>query len=53
MTAATCAHLIVRAMHRRQRLLLTSARGRLARWARLLVPRLVDRMAARAIRERR
>jgi hypothetical protein len=40
-------------MHRRQRLLLTSARGRLARWARLLVPRLVDRMAARAIRERR
>ena len=53
MTAAACARLIVRAMHRRQRLLLTSARGRLARWARLLVPRLVDRMAARAIRERR
>jgi len=53
MTAAACARLIVRAMHRRQRLLVTSARGRMARWARLLVPRLVDRMAARAIRERR
>ena len=53
MTSATCARLIVRAMHRRQRLLVTSARGRMARWARLVVPRLVDRMAARAIRERR
>ncbi|HUL18717.1 MAG TPA: SDR family oxidoreductase [Steroidobacteraceae bacterium] len=53
MTAEACARLIVRAMHRRQRLLLTSARGRMARWGRLLVPRLVDRMAARAIRERR
>ena len=53
MTAAACARLIVRAMRRRQRLLVTSARGRMARWARLVVPRLVDRMAARAIRERR
>jgi hypothetical protein len=44
---------MVRAMQRRQRLLVTSARGRMARWARLVLPRLVDRMAARAIRERR
>jgi short-subunit dehydrogenase len=53
MTAEACAQLIVAAMRRRQRLLITSARGRLARWARLLVPSLVDRLAARAIRERR
>jgi len=53
MTAAQCAHLIVGAMRRRQRLLVTSARGRLGRWARLIVPRLVDASAARAIRERR
>ena len=53
MGAAECARLIARAMHRRQRLLITSARGRFARWARLLLPGVVDRMAARAIRERR
>ena len=53
MSAATCAGLIVRAMRKRRRLLVTSRRGRLARWARLLLPGVVDRMAARAIRERR
>jgi short-subunit dehydrogenase len=53
MTAEACARLIVGAMRRRQRLLITSARGRLARYARLLLPALVDRLAARAIRERR
>jgi len=53
MTAARCAQLIVRAMRGRKRLLVTSARGRLGRWARLVVPALVDRIAARAIRERR
>jgi len=53
MSAAECARLIVGAMHRRDRLLITSRRGRLVRWARLIVPSIVDRMAARAIRERR
>jgi short-subunit dehydrogenase len=53
MTAEECARRIARAMHRRQRLLITSARGRFVRWARLLLPRRVDRLAARAIRERR
>ena len=53
MSAARCAQLIARAMRRRQRLLITSARGRLVRWARLLLPRRVDALAARAIRERR
>ena len=53
MTAPACARLIARAMRRRQRLLITSLRGKLALWARLLAPALVDRIAARAIRERR
>lgn len=53
MSAEGCARLMVGAMRRRQRLLITSARGRLGRWARLVVPALVDRTAARAIRERR
>lgn len=53
MTAEDCAALIARAMRRRQRLLITSARGRFARWARLVVPGLVDKLAARAIREHR
>jgi short-subunit dehydrogenase len=53
MSAAACAALIVGAMRRRRRLVISSTRGRCARWARLLVPRLVDRLAARAIRRRR
>lgn len=53
MSAEECARLIVGAMQRRQRLLITSARGRLGRWGRLIAPALVDRLAARAIRERR
>jgi len=53
MTSERCAQLTLGAMRRRQRLLVTSGRGRLALWARLLVPALVDRLAARAIRLRR
>jgi short-subunit dehydrogenase len=53
MTAQQCARLIAKAMRRRQRLLITSARGRFGLWARLIVPSVVDAVAARAIRERR
>jgi short-subunit dehydrogenase len=53
MSAGECARLIAGAMRRRDRLLITSARGRLGRWARLITPAVVDRIAARAIRERR
>jgi short-subunit dehydrogenase len=52
MTAEECARLMVRAIERRQRLLLTSARGRLGRWLKLIAPAAIDRIAARAIRER-
>jgi len=53
MTSEQCARLIVNAMRRRQRLLITSARGRFGRWARLVAPAVVDRIAERAIRLRR
>ena len=53
MTAEECAALMVKAMERRQRLLITSARGRFLRWAKLVVPGLVDKLAAKAIREAR
>jgi short-subunit dehydrogenase len=52
MTAEACAKLIAKAMQRRQRLLITSARGRFGRWLKLLAPGLVDRIAARAVTRR-
>jgi short-subunit dehydrogenase len=53
MSAADCAQLMVDAIGRRERLLLTSWRGRLARWLQLLAPKRIDALAARAIRERK
>lgn len=53
MSAEECARLMHRAIVRRQRLLITSARARLGRYLRPFAPELVDRIAARAIRERR
>jgi len=50
MPADECAALIVEAMERRQRLLITSLRGKLGRFVRLIAPRLIDSIAARAIR---
>jgi short-subunit dehydrogenase len=52
MSADECARLTVRAMQRRQRLAILSARGRVGRWVRLIAPGVVDRIAQRAIRER-
>ena len=53
MSAEQCARLIVPAIEQRKRLLITSARGRFGRWLKLIAPRLVDRIAAAAIRDRR
>jgi short-subunit dehydrogenase len=50
MTAEECARLIVSAMRRRRRLLITSWRGVLGRAVRLVAPALIDRIAERAIR---
>jgi len=51
MSAQVCAAMIVRAMRKRQRLLITSMRGRLGRWVRLLAPGLIDAIARKAIRQ--
>jgi len=53
MSAEACASLIANAMNKRQRLLITSARGKLGRWLKLIAPRLIDKIAERAIRLRR
>jgi short-subunit dehydrogenase len=52
MTAEECAARIVRAIERRERLVVMSLRGRVGRWLKLIAPRLIDRIAARAIRQR-
>jgi short-subunit dehydrogenase len=52
MTADECARGIVRAIEKRQRLLLMSTRGKLGWFLKFLAPRLLDRIAAKAIRER-
>jgi short-subunit dehydrogenase len=49
MSAEECAGLIVRAMEKRQRLLITSWRGRLGRFVRLFAPGLIDAVAKRAV----
>jgi short-subunit dehydrogenase len=49
MTAEECAALMVRAMERRQRLLITSLRGRVGRFVRLFAPGLIDGVARRAV----
>ena len=53
MTAEACAALIVQAIERRDRLLLTSLRGKIGRWLAMLAPGFMDRIAAKAIRERK
>jgi NAD(P)-dependent dehydrogenase (short-subunit alcohol dehydrogenase family) len=52
MSAGECARLMIDAIERRERLLVTSARGKLARWVQLLAPARIDAMAARAIRNK-
>jgi short-subunit dehydrogenase len=49
LTADACAWRIVKGMRRRERLVLTSHRARWGRWGRLLVPRLVDGIAAMSV----
>jgi NAD(P)-dependent dehydrogenase (short-subunit alcohol dehydrogenase family) len=53
MTAEQCAALMVPAMAARRRILITSTRGKLGRVLKLVAPGLIDRIAARAIAERR
>ena len=53
MSAQQCARLMIAAIERRERLLVTSGRGKLARWLKLLAPGRIDAMAARAIRDKK
>lgn len=53
MTAAECAQLMVPAMAARRRMLITSARGKLGRVLKIFAPGLIDRIAARAIAQRK
>lgn len=50
-SAQKCAAMMVRAMERRQRLLITSSRARLARWLKLIVPGLVDKVSAKVMHD--
>jgi short-subunit dehydrogenase len=52
MTAEDCAKRIVRAIAKRERLVLMSRRGKIGRWLKLLAPRWLDRIAENAIRQR-
>ena len=53
MSAEECARRMVRAMERRQRMLVMSFKGKLGQWVKLVAPDLVDRMAAEAVRKGR
>ncbi len=51
MTADECSVLIMNAIEKRDRILITSLRGKLGRWMKLMFPSVVDNIAARAIKE--
>ena len=51
MPVDVCARLIREGMEARQREVLMSAQGRLARWLKLMAPALVDRMALQALKQ--
>jgi hypothetical protein len=53
MSAEQCAAMIVPAMAARRRMLITSRRGKLGRVLKVLAPGLIDRIAAKAIANRR
>lgn len=49
MSVSTCAALIIDGAQRRQRDIVMTLQGKLGRWAKLLAPRLLDRMALAAL----
>ena len=52
MTAEECARRICVAIEKRERQVIMSRRGRIGRWLKLLAPSVIDRIAAKAIRDR-
>ena len=53
MTAEDCAAIIVKAVEDRKRLLITSFRGKVGRWMKIIAPGAVDNLALKAIRDRK
>lgn len=53
MTADECAQLMIPAMAKRERMLITSTRGKLGRFLKIFAPGVIDRIAAKAIAERK
>jgi short-subunit dehydrogenase len=53
MSAEKCATLIVKAVENRERLLITSFRGKVGRWVKLLAPDMIDKVAAKAIQNKK
>lgn len=53
MSAEQCASLMIEAMGARRRMLITSRRGKLGRFLKIIAPGLIDRIAARAIAQRK
>ncbi len=51
MTSDECSLMIMNAIEKRDRLLITSLRGKLGRWMKLILPSVVDKIAAKAIKE--
>jgi short-subunit dehydrogenase len=51
MTAEECARIIIKALARRKREEVMTARGKLGLWVKLIAPGMVDRMARKAIEE--
>ena len=51
MSVEECARLIVDGTERRQRDIVMSAKGKLGRWLKLIAPRVVDRMALKALKQ--
>lgn len=49
MTAEECAQMMLPAIAKRQRMLITSFRGRIGRWFKVIAPGLIDKIALRAI----
>ncbi len=53
MTSEECAAMMVGALERRERLLMTSTRGKIGKLLAVLAPGLLDKIAAKAIREKK
>ena len=51
MSVQTCAGLLIAGMDRRERDTIMTAKGKLARWLRLLAPGLLDRIALKAVKQ--